>query len=71
MIGLAISIAVGRYKLIRLPPETYFIDHLPVRTELLDVMVIAAGSMLIALLATLKPSSEAASLYPLEAIRRE
>ncbi len=71
IIGLAVSITVGHYELIKLSPETYFIDHLPVRTEPLDVLMIAIGSMIISLLATLKPSSEAAQLYPLEAIRRE
>jgi lipoprotein-releasing system permease protein len=71
IIGLAVSITVGYYKLIPLSPETYFIDYLPVRTEPLDVIAIAIGSMIISLLATLKPSSEAAALYPLEAIRRE
>ena len=71
IIGLALSITIGHYELVPLSPETYFIDHLPVRTEPLDIVAIAAGSMLIALLATIKPSAEAASLYPLEAIRRE
>lgn len=70
-IGLVLAITIGHYELIPLPPETYFIDHLPVRTEPFDIVAIAIGSMLISLLATLKPSSEAAQLYPLEAIRRE
>lgn len=71
IVGLATSISVGHYKLIPLDPSTYFIDYLPVRTEPLDVVLIALGSMLIALLATLNPSAQAARLYPLEAIRHE
>jgi lipoprotein-releasing system permease protein len=70
-VGLAISVAVGRYKLIELDPATYFIDYLPVRTEPLDILLIVAGSMLIAILATLSPSAQAARKYPLEAIRHE
>jgi lipoprotein-releasing system permease protein len=71
VVGLAVSVSVGHYKLIPLDPSTYFIDYLPVRTEALDVALIAVGSMLIALVATLNPSGQAARLYPLEAIRHE
>jgi lipoprotein-releasing system permease protein len=71
LIGLGISIPVGHYKLIELDARTYFIDYLPVRTEPRDVVLIALGSLVIAWLATLGPSAQAARLYPLEAIRDE
>jgi lipoprotein-releasing system permease protein len=70
-IGLITAIAVDRYKLIPLDPSVYFIDHLPVDTQLLDVAWIVLASLGIAALATLYPARQAARLYPVEAIRHE
>ena len=70
-LGLAVSIAVDRYKLISLDPSVYFIDHLPVTTQPLDVAMIVLASLTIAALATLYPARQAARLFPVEAIRHE
>jgi lipoprotein-releasing system permease protein len=71
IIGLAAAIAVDRYRLIPLDPSVYFIDHLPVDTQLLDVAWIVLASLGIAAIATLYPARQAARLYPVEAIRHE
>lgn len=71
VLGLVVSVALGKYKLIRLDPAIYFIDHLPVSTEWSDVMLTVLASVLIAGLATLYPAQQAAKLYPIEAIRHE
>jgi lipoprotein-releasing system permease protein len=71
MLGLAVSILVGAKKLIPLDPQIYFIDHLPAYNEAQDVVITIVVSLLIAALATLYPSNQAAKLYPLEAIRHE
>ncbi len=71
ILGLAVSVALGHYKLIRLDPSVYFIDHLPVATEVLDVILTVAASIAVAGLATLYPAQQAARLYPIEAIRHE
>ena len=70
-LGLGASLALGTYEVIRLNPEIYFIDHLPVATEAADVVLIVAASVGIAALATLYPAQQAARLYPIEAIRHE
>ncbi len=49
----------------------YFIDHLPVATQPLDVTLIVVASLAIAALATVYPALQAARLYPVEAIRHE
>jgi lipoprotein-releasing system permease protein len=71
VLGLAASVALGHYKLIRLDPSVYYIDHLPVTTEPLDVIITVVASVAIAAVATLYPAIQAARLYPLEAIRHE
>jgi lipoprotein-releasing system permease protein len=71
VLGLAVSVALGKYKLIRLDPSVYFIDHLPVATEFLDVALTVMASVAIAGLATLYPAQQAARLYPIDAIRHE
>jgi len=71
LLGLAASVALGKYKFIPLDPSVYFIDHLPVSTDASDVLLTLGASVAIAALATLYPASQAAKLYPIEAIRHE
>jgi lipoprotein-releasing system permease protein len=70
-LGLVVAVLVGTYKLIRLNPEIYMIDHLPVTLQPIDVMLTIGASIVIAALATLYPAQQAARLYPIEAIRHE
>jgi lipoprotein-releasing system permease protein len=71
MLGLAVSLALGQYEFIKLDPEVYFIDHLPVVTEVGDVVVTILASLAIAAIATAYPARQAARLYPIEAIRHD
>lgn len=70
-LGIAASLALGKYQFIKLNPEIYFIDHLPVATDPMDVVWTVFASIAVAALATLYPSRQAARLYPIEAIRHE
>ena len=71
VIGVATAVGLDRYRLIKLDPNIYFIDHLPVAMEAIDLAVIVLCSLAIAAVATLYPASQAAKLYPIEAIRHE
>ncbi|MBL0172357.1 MAG: ABC transporter permease [Gemmatimonadaceae bacterium] len=71
LLGLAVSVMLERYQLIALDPSVYFIDHLPVYTQFWDVVMIVGASLAIAAVATMYPASQAAKLYPVEAIRHE
>ncbi len=66
-----VGVAIGRYKLIALDPQVYFIDHLPVQMQVLDIALIVVLGVLIATAATLHPAIQASRLYPIEAIRSE
>ena len=69
--GVLLAAAVGTYHLISLDPTVYFIDHLPVDLAPTDVLTVIVASLAIAALATVYPSSQAARLQPVEAIRHE
>jgi lipoprotein-releasing system permease protein len=61
----------GHYHFIHLSAEVYSIDTLPFAPRVLDGVKVAAFSIAISLLATLYPSSAAASVLPAEALRYE
>lgn len=69
--GLAITWAIDRFELIKIPPDVYFVDHLPVDVDPVDVGTILAASVLISFLATIYPALQAARLTPIDAIRHE
>lgn len=71
ILGFAAAIGLDKYKFIKLDPQVYFIDHLPVATQAEDVIMIVLASIAIAAIATLYPSIQASRLFPLEAIRHE
>jgi lipoprotein-releasing system permease protein len=71
LLGFAAAIGLDRYKFIKLDPQVYFIDHLPVTTQPGDVILIVLASIAIAAIATVYPSIQASRLFPLEAIRHE
>jgi lipoprotein-releasing system permease protein len=69
--GLAVAYIVDESGWIKINPAVYYIDHLPVHVEPLDVAIVVGASIAIAVLATIYPSRTAAGLTPVEAIRHE
>jgi lipoprotein-releasing system permease protein len=69
LLGVGAAVALDYYKLIPLDPQVYFIDHLPVARQPLDIVVTAIASLLIAALATIYPAVQASRLLPVEAMR--
>jgi lipoprotein-releasing system permease protein len=69
--GLIGGSLVNSGQLIPIDPSIYFIDHLPVLTNPIDALAVIAASLVIATLAPLYPSVQAASLDPVTAIRYE
>jgi lipoprotein-releasing system permease protein len=71
VLGFVLGIMVNDGHWIQIDPSVYFIDHLPVRTEPLDALIVIAASLLVATLAPLYPAVQAARLDPVPAIRYE
>jgi len=71
VLGLLLAYLIDRSGLIRIDPQVYFIDHLPVHVEIPDVFAVVLFSFLVAVVATLHPSRAASRLTPVEAIRHE
>jgi lipoprotein-releasing system permease protein len=71
ILGLGVSLGLDKGRWIRINPSIYFIDHLPVHVEALDVVLIVVASLLLTLTATVPPSRSASRLMPVEAIRYE
>jgi lipoprotein-releasing system permease protein len=69
--GYAASVLGSHYHFIHLDASVYSIDTLPFAPRLTDALIVAAVSIGMALLATLYPSSSAASVLPAEALRYE
>jgi lipoprotein-releasing system permease protein len=70
-LGFVLGGMVNRGQWIHIDPSIYFIDHLPVHTQLVDAVVVIGASLFIAMLAPLYPAIQAARLNPVAAIRYE
>jgi lipoprotein-releasing system permease protein len=68
-LGFILCTVLKYYQFIELPGDVYYITTLPVKLELLDVVMIASAAMAISFLATLYPARQASKLDPVEAIR--
>ncbi|MGD9364481.1 MAG: ABC transporter permease [Desulfobacteraceae bacterium] len=67
--GLGVCLILARYQFIELPGDVYFLTTLPVELNLLDLGVIALGTMMICVFASFYPAKQAAKMNPVDAIR--
>lgn len=71
VMGLLLCWLLDRYEIIRIPPDVYFVDHLPVSVQLTDILLIVIASIAVSFLATIYPAVQASRLEPVDAIRHE
>ncbi len=70
-LGYLIARILDRYKLIRVPVDVYQISHVPFKVLPFDFALVVVAAILIAFLATIYPSRQAAKLDPAQALRYE
>jgi lipoprotein-releasing system permease protein len=69
-LGYVLCSVLAHVNIHELTGDIYYITtQLPVKLELLDVLVIVSAALMICFLATLYPSRQASRLNPVEAIR--
>lgn len=70
LLGSLLCTVLKHYSIVELTGDIYyFTTKLPVRLELLDVVIIVGAALSICFLATLYPARQASKLDPVEAIR--
>lgn len=69
--GVGLCEFLRRSQWVKLPPDVYYLDHLPAELVWPDVGVIVAAALGISWLACLYPASVAARLEPVDALRYE
>jgi lipoprotein-releasing system permease protein len=68
--GLALALGLSWFGL-RLDPDVYYVDRLPVSVNALDYTLVAISALVITTLATIYPALAASRLRPVEGIRYE
>ncbi len=68
-IGISVSLLGEKFKLIPLPPDVYYIDHLPFKLHPTDCVVAAVAAILISVAATIYPALKAAKTDPVKVLR--
>lgn len=77
IIGTSLGLAFGfllcrileTYPFIKIPGDVYFLSTLPVKTEWLDIGIIAFAALFICFIATLYPAWQASRMNPVDGIR--
>lgn len=69
--GFVASYLIGKYHLIRLPPDLFMVSAVPVLLNPLNFIAVAVAAVLLCLGAALYPALKARSLSPVEILRYE
>jgi lipoprotein-releasing system permease protein len=70
-IGLSLSFLLEKYKFIKLPQDVYYLSHIPMKLDNLELFCIGLAALMLCFLATLYPARQASLLQPAEVLRYE
>jgi lipoprotein-releasing system permease protein len=71
LVGYGLLEVQTYFQIIKLPSDVYYISTLPMKIDHLDVLLIAAVTILLCLASTLYPSYKASTIDPVETLRYE
>ncbi len=71
IIGLIVSLIQLKYKLVSLPGDIYFINAMPIKINVNDIIIVGSVSLVLTFLSTIYPSRQAGRLAPAQIIRDE
>lgn len=69
LIGFGLALLQRHFGLIALNPETYYVDYVPIRFDLVFILKVEAATFVICVLFMLLPALYAARIRPVKAIR--
>jgi lipoprotein-releasing system permease protein len=69
LLGAAAAVVLDRYRLVRLPGDTFFLDYLPFRVEGVDLAAVLLLTLALALLSSYFVAQRLERLRPVEALR--
>lgn len=69
ILGLIISYLVGKYPIVELPSDIYYITKVPVEIKIKDVFATVGASYVLCLLSMIYPALKASRISPVDAIR--
>lgn len=70
LIGIGGAWLLDRYRLLALPAQVYFLDHVPFQVRALDVLVILAATLCLTSVCSYYAARRAGTLHPVEALKR-
>ena len=69
--GFFVSFLIGKYHLIRLPPDLFMVSVVPVRLYPINFIAVATAAIVLCLCGAIYPALQARALRPVEIIRYE
>uniref|UniRef100_A0A7C4ELU4 ABC transporter permease n=1 Tax=Fundidesulfovibrio putealis TaxID=270496 RepID=A0A7C4ELU4_9BACT len=71
VVGIGAALALKEFQFVKLPPDVYPMDTIPVRLDWPDLVIIGVTAFGLCFLSTLYPAGRAAGLKPVEALRHD
>jgi lipoprotein-releasing system permease protein len=69
LLGLALSLFIGRYPVVELPSDIYYISRVPVEIKFRDVLGTVFITYILCMLSAVYPALRASKISPVDAIR--